>query len=281
KAGALDTFSPNRAALFATLSKAMQSAAELQQDRKRGQRSIFDMFDGTANGAADALPALVHVPAWSHSEQLKHEKEALDFYFSSHPLAQFEAELRRYATHSVEQLDQLEPGQEVLLGGMMSQVRYMNVKKSRNGNTRYVRCNFEDFTGQAECVMWPDDFLKFKDAFGEDRVCFVRGTVERNREKPGLILTRVMDMDAARRELTRGLIITLATGEQQPGVLDEVAKVLRKTPGPCPVYLQVCDPVGKRATLRAGESFRINPGQLRVAELEMLLGPGRVTYSGR
>ena len=43
------------------------------------------------------------MPEWPDSEKLKYEKEALDFYFSSHPLAQHEDELRRFATHAVEQ----------------------------------------------------------------------------------------------------------------------------------------------------------------------------------
>ena len=42
---------------------------------------------------SDNLP---DVPEWSDSEKLKNEKEALDFYFSSHPLAQHEETLRRF-----------------------------------------------------------------------------------------------------------------------------------------------------------------------------------------
>ena len=41
-------------------------------------------------------------------------------------------------------------------------------------------------------------------------------------------------------------------GQHQPGVLDEIAKVLCKTPGTCPVYVQIMDAAGKRAVLRAG-----------------------------
>ena len=33
--------------------------------------------------------------------------------------------------------------------------------------------------------MWPDDFVRYKDDFVEDRICFVKGTVERTREEPG------------------------------------------------------------------------------------------------
>jgi putative transcriptional regulator len=44
-----------------------------------------------------------------------------------------------------------------------------------------------------ECVTWPDDFLRCKDDIAEDRICFVRATVERSREEPGLVVNRVLD----------------------------------------------------------------------------------------
>ena len=42
-----------------------------------------------------------------------------------------------------------------------------------------------------------------EDEFQEDRVCFVKGTVERSRDEPGLILTRVFSPAQAQQELTR------------------------------------------------------------------------------
>ena len=51
--------------------------------------------------------------------------------------------------------------------------------------------------------MWPDDFVRYKDEFKEDRVCLVKATVERTREEPGLILTRVLSLEQAKVELTR------------------------------------------------------------------------------
>src|SRR5205823_9487478 len=109
KAGAFDAFG-KRAALTHALPKAIQSAGELQQDRRRGQMSFFDVLatGGDGNGARP-VEDLPDVEEWPDSEKLKYEKEALDFYFSSHPLAQHEAELRRFATHNVGQLAKLEP----------------------------------------------------------------------------------------------------------------------------------------------------------------------------
>ena len=224
--------------------------------------------------------ALPDVPEWSDSEKLRNEKEALDFYFSSHPLAQHEEDLRRFAPYTVSQLVNLPPNQEVILGGMLTQIRYQNTKKARNGNTRYVRCRLEDFTGSVECVMWPNDFTRCKDEFTEDRVCFVKGAVERTREQPGLVLTRVLSIEQGRRELTRGLVLTMSLEVHTPRDIDALAQILKRSPGQCLVYLNVRDTAGKRGVLRLGENFRVDPTKVSAGELEMVLGAGSVAFAG-
>src|SRR5262249_39545506 len=256
---------------------ALQTAADLQQDRRRGQRNLFEAFDGAAPEAAPAAD-LPDVGEWPAAEKLKYEKEALDFYFSSHPLAQHESVLKLFSTHRVGQLAELGAGQEGLVGGMLTQVRYLNTKKARNGNSRYVRFKLEDFDGAAECVMWPDDLVRYKDAVAEDRICFLAASVERAREEPSLVVTRVLDLEQVQRERTTGLVLDL-TLDADPNLIDAVARVLQRTPGSCPVFLHVRDGSGRRALLKAGDAFRVNPWRLSRDELETLLGPGRAQFS--
>jgi DNA polymerase-3 subunit alpha len=278
KAGAVDGFRARRAQWMAVLPKALQAAGELQQDRRCGQRNFLDVFE---NGSAEPGPAastLPDIPEWPDTEKLKNEKEALDFYFSSHPLAQHEQELCRLASHTVEQLAQLGANQEVILGGILTQVRFQNTKKARNGNSRYVRCKLEDFTGAVECVMWPDDFLRHKEDFQEDRVCLVKGTVERTREEPGLVLTRVLSIPQAKQELTKWLKLSLDLDAHGSTAVEQLARALQRSPGPCPVYLDICDGSGRHCRLKVGESYRINPSATLTGELEMLLGSGAVQF---
>jgi DNA polymerase-3 subunit alpha len=279
KAGGFDSLHANRAAIYDALGRAVQAADELQQDRKRGQKTFFEAIDNGEDAAnCEGIP---DIPDWPPNERLRYEKEALDFFFSSHPLAEHEAELSRFASHTVEQLKKVPHQQKAIVGGMLTQVRFMNVKKSRNGNTRYVRCKIEDPTGQVECLMWPDEFVKFKDEFADDRILFAEGAVEQSRDTPQLLMTRVFTLDTARKEMTKGLVLKLRLGEAGPGKIDEIAKTLRKTPGPCPVWVQVTDAVGKRTILRAGDHYRVDPAHVKLAELEMHLGPGAVTFTGR
>jgi DNA polymerase-3 subunit alpha len=276
KAGAFDGLDVHRALALHVLPRALQAASERQNDRRIGQRHLFDGFAAEENRAEPAREDLPDLPAWSESEKLKYEKEVLDFYFSSHPLAQQERELRRFASHTVEQLKGLPAEEEVTVGGMLTQMRFMNTKKARNGNSRYLRCKVEDFTGTAECVMWPDDFVRFKDLVLEDTPCFVRGTVERTREEPGLVLTRIFTMEQATKELATKLWLRLSLGMHGPRHIDLLVDLLKRAPGRCPVYLAVRDERAKTCVLRMGHDLNINPATFPRDDLEELLGPDGV-----
>ncbi|VTS08248.1 DNA polymerase III subunit alpha [Tuwongella immobilis] len=284
KAGAFDRFANpfgHRAQIMMVLPRAIQSATERQQDRKRGQRSFFDILDpgsDASGGGSAATEALPEVPYWSNTEKLMFEKEALDFYLSSHPLAEFDADLRRYTTHECKQLIDLPDGKDVRIGGMITQLRYFT---SKRGN-RYARCKIEDFTGSAECVMWSDELERFKDGMVSDRICLAEATVEfGDRSEPVMVLKKLMSLDQAKKDLTKGLVLKMTLGVHAPEVIEGVARVLRRTPGPCQVYMLIRDGMGKEARLQLGKQYNVNPAELKTDELEMLLGPGSLIFSGR
>ncbi len=279
KAGAMDRFGGHRAQLLHTLPRAQQAATERQQDLRVGQGNLFESFtsENSANGSTQAEP-LPDVPPWPETDKLKYEKEALDFYFSSHPLAQVEKDLMRLGTHTAEQLPTVPPNQEIMIGGMLSQVRFMNTKKARNGNSRYMRCKIEDFTGTVECVMWPDDFARNKESVHDDKICFFRGVIDErsSRQEPILLVSQIVSVEQAQREGCGEVWVRMRLGEHHPYVVDTLRGILMRHPGSCPVWLSVCDPTGKQARLRLARNFGVNPLALPAAEIEDLLGPGSV-----
>jgi DNA polymerase-3 subunit alpha len=281
KAGALDRLGGHRAQLLQALPGAFQAAAEKQRDRRIGQANLFEAF---AEEAGTALAVEVHLPEvepWPEKEKLKFEKEVLDFYLSSHPLAQHEKELQRHSTHSADQMPTIQPNTEVTFGGMLTQLREGNTKFARNGNSRYMRCKVEDFTGAAECVMWPDDYARCKDEVREDRVCFARGILERKPGKdPIVVLTQIISVEQMQKEACSEVWLRLKLGEHPPSVIDSIAPILQRYPGTCPVWLCVFDPAGRQTRLRLGRSFGVNPLAFCAAEIEDLLGPGSVKLVG-
>jgi DNA polymerase-3 subunit alpha len=130
-------------------------------------------------------------------------------------------------------------------------------------------------------VIFPDDYLRNKDQVREENICFVKGTVDRTREEPGLIVTRILTSEQAEREYTRGLMLKLHGRTHGEEVVTAVGKILQRAPGRCPVYLEITDAAGKRAWLRVGEQYYIDVGRLARRELEDLLGgPEHLEFRG-
>ncbi|WP_020468291.1 DNA polymerase III subunit alpha [Zavarzinella formosa] len=285
KGGAMDGFAQpfaHRAQLLSALGGALQSAENMQEDRRRGQRSIFDMMGGddeTGEPAAKTNPPLPNIPRWSNTDQLKFEKEALDFYFSSHPLAEFEMALKRFATHTCQMVSEAKDGSQVRFGGMISQTRFMTTKK---GN-RYVRCKIEDFTKQLDCVMWPDDFGRYPTEFVDDKIYLFEAVVEDDQKSgnKSTILRKLMTLEQARKELTKAMILNVTLGQHGPDTVDRIGTILKRKTGTCNVFMVVKDGQGRTAQFRLGDDYRVNPAEVPLEELELLIGAGSVMFSGR
>ncbi|MFO0851947.1 MAG: DNA polymerase III subunit alpha [Gemmataceae bacterium] len=291
KAGAMDCFGKNkRAAMLLALPRAAQAAEDKAADKKRGQKSFFDVLEDepAANGKHNRFgldEGLPEVEEWPELEKLKYEKEALDFYISSHPLAQFDEQLRRFRTHDAGQVAKLDAGIEVRLAGMVVQFDTRVVKAGRNQGARFALFRLEDFTGQAKGVLWSDQYARFKDDISEDAILLIEGKVEwrDGAAEPDVIVDKVLTLDQAKRDLTKGLVLRVSYTEDEESLrkLDGVAGVLKKGRGSCPVWLVVRDPAGKSATLKLPADYGVNPAAVPVDELELLLGPGAVLFTGR
>ena len=99
------------------------------------------------SGRHDSLPEVAEM---SDADLLAGEKKALGFYLSSHPLTRHAGLLHALATHRVADLpSQSREKSEVILGGMITNIKERNVQKSRSGLTRMAKLTFEDLSGTA------------------------------------------------------------------------------------------------------------------------------------
>src|SRR5215468_8168505 len=97
-AGAFDFTGRPRKSLFDAIEAALQQGISAQKDRESGQ---FGLFGGGAK-AADAPPEerVKGSEEWAEKERLALEKQAIGFYITGHPLARYEGDVKRYATHT-------------------------------------------------------------------------------------------------------------------------------------------------------------------------------------
>jgi DNA polymerase-3 subunit alpha len=138
----------------------------------------------------------------------------------------------------------------------------------------------EDLSGAAECVLWADDLARQKEEIRDGLVCVLKASIDLRRERLNLIVTRLYSLEQAKREFARSLSLSLKLGEHDGQTVDHVVHILRQARGECPVVLHVFDADGRRADLRVGGNYYVNPTRVSVAELEAVLGAGRARFVG-
>ncbi len=280
KAGAFDTFGARRAQLLAVLPRAVQSGQSLQQDRRRGQPSLFDAPAESASHEVVAM-SLPDVPELPDNVLLAEEKKALGFYMSSHPLTRRAATLQGYATHRVEDLADLGEKIEVLLGGMVTGLQLKTVTKSRSGLTRMAKLTFEDLTGSVPAMLWPEEFAKNESFLKEDAIVFVKGTLDRRRDPAELIINRIIPVERADAELSRMVVVTLRKGIHQPEQIEQLYRKVRVRPGNLDLYLEILG-LGqvRRVVYKAGSNIKLRHDDRLLLELEETVGVGNVRLLG-
>ncbi|HEX30268.1 TPA: DNA polymerase III subunit alpha, partial [Candidatus Poribacteria bacterium] len=121
KCGAFDSIDPHRSRLMANLRDAIEYGSRRQRERGGGQIGLFELVEGPQE--------LKEVAEWPQSLVLQYEKEALGFYLSGHPLAQYSDEIAKYSTVEADQLNEVADGQEVVMGGIVTRYKEVRTKK--------------------------------------------------------------------------------------------------------------------------------------------------------
>jgi DNA polymerase-3 subunit alpha len=231
---------------------------------------------------ADATVALPDVPELADAERLSEEKKALGFYMSSHPLSRYEATLSAFSSHRVADLHALPERTDVVVGGMISGLTLRNVSKSRSGLTRMGKFSFEDLSGASPAMLWPEEFAKYESLLSDDAIVFLKGSMNRTREPAELVVTKVIPLESAASELTRGVVVTLRKGVHQYEQIERLHRLVRIRPGNLDLYLEVTG-VGavKRAVYRAGAGMKLRHDENLLRELESAVGAGNVRLLGQ
>ena len=241
KAGALDTFEPNRARHMLAIDRAVQAANAAHRDKASGQMGLFGGGDSAAAAPAEQVEAVLPVADdWPESQRLAFEKEAFGFYLTSHPLAEYAADIEQLARHTTADLRAMDDGAEVVVGGMVSAIKMATTKKpSRNGASRYANFDFEDAAGCVRCICWPDTYSQMPELIKADTVLIIRGRIDARGREPNLIVNKAMTVEKAEKEFAQQLCIKLQEGYNTSDEITSVRNILRRNPGKTPVAIVV------------------------------------------
>lgn len=170
--GALDGLHTNRRAMCEIVESVVRTAIADRQSRESGQGDLFGAVDEHIPAGELRLPDL---PDYSSEERLKQERELLGMYISGHPLDRFREEILKHGTSTVAGLQERPDREVVTIVGIISQVKPMVSKKSREP---MCYLTLEDLTGAVVVTVIPNVFREFGSQIDKDRVVALRGRIQ-------------------------------------------------------------------------------------------------------
>jgi len=271
KAGAFDKIGGSRAQMVAGIGEGMQIGARAQSDKRNGQLSIFgDSREVDYSQDCKRLPEAV---PWPEAKMLALEKEVLGFYVTDNPLSHHAEVINLYSTVDSSQLHRLAGGRDVVIGGMITRIRHHITKRGRNAGSKMAVFVLEDLHGQVEAVLFPERLKRFSDKLVEDKVVFVKGTLDFRREKPNIKVNELVLLEEASSKLIARVRLRLdsklVTKERMIAIKQLCARHLGKSP----VVVRLDTPKG-RVFAKVDKGLFVNPDVAFCRQMEQVVGAG-------
>ena len=298
RAGAFDSLGGKRSQYVATFAQLMDGQAQAKKSTLAGQLSLFDMDESPVEQPiGDNLPNIKEFPK---RLLLFDEKELMGMYLSGHPLAEYEAGLRRYSNltsldfaesdeFSEIETPKIKDGDSVKYGGMITA---KNVKYTKAENKAFCFLTVEDMYGVVEVIVFSKMYERVGPRLQVDQVIVVQGRVSmREDEATKIVAAEVLfyedamyDMPGETAPLPSGTSITAPQSKPQQTFwikvpaektvsLKSITDILSAHPGAIPVIIYH---EAQNKKIQARREFWVTPGITLINDLESLLGIGAV-----
>ncbi|MEQ1525838.1 MAG: DNA polymerase III subunit alpha [Gallionella sp.] len=266
KAGAFDSINDHRAALMASVDKALASAD--QHARAINQNSLF----GDDEADAVLVEQTADVPRWRLREQLAHEKTSLGIYLGGHPYQEFAAELANFIKVKLSDITpnfvgKTSPasggsgfgggggqasrrGVPVVLAGIVSAFR---IQQTRRGRMAII--TLDDGAGQIELTVFNELYEASRPWIHEDELLVVRGTAKLDEYSGNVRVSgeELFDFASARSHFAQQLSIR-CNGNANVAQLKKIFSPY--CDGKCPVQIHYRNSIGS-CQLRLSEAWNI------------------------
>lgn len=225
-AGALDEFPGSRAVLMASVDRALEVAARCQEDRDRGQISLFDLGGG-APAMDSSAEVLEEAEEWTAMEMLNKERDVLGLFLSGHPLDEFRPELQGFTSCSLAD-DELSKhlGDTVIVGGVVTSLKSFETKR---GDT-LGSGNIQDFHGDVGIFFKKDTWEQLRDSVALDDRVLVKGVLEqqRDRDEKQVIVEEVVQLDRVRSSMVSHIHMNIYSGQVTEEFVEKLSEVMER-----------------------------------------------------
>lgn len=282
KTGAFDKFY-DRETLLNNIELMVAYASKFQKQLISNQLTLFsEEKSSNSNLVTSKIELEKSDQGPDKHEYLTWERELLGLYLSQHPLNNLADYLENYCT-PLSSLNKLANETPVTVGGIIAEVKEINTKK----NQKMAFLKIEDLSGEAEMVVFPSLYDKYREMLTRDKVYKFKATISSRSagNSKGLILESLEEIDDSSPDLLPAdkpslppakLYINLKDTSDDK-LLSSLKAVIDESSGDAKVILVLGDPK-KRQAVRLPIGFdHLNTEAF--GRLSELVGPENLSIS--
>jgi DNA polymerase-3 subunit alpha len=185
----------------------------------------------------------------------------LGLYVSDHPLFGIEAALRREVEQSIADLQDLDDGAMVLVGGVITN---LGRKFTKKGDQMAVFV-LEDLESTIEVTVFPRTLVEQGHKLEDDVIVTVKGRLDRRDESRFGLIGQTITVLTLTDDPARPLRLRLPSTSLDELKIRRLKRILRDHPGESVVQIDI----GQGKVLRLSDEFRVDidrsAGELRMA----------------
>jgi len=122
--------------------------------------------------------------------------------------------------------------------------------------------------------VFSDTYEKFGPFVVKEAIVFLRGTVDRRRERPSIIVDEIIPIEQALPEMTGRLLVRLPASADPTDALTGMRDVLTRHHGECPLFIELT-PISRaevRVVVRPDRAWYVRPDQSLMKDLAAVVG---------
>ncbi len=254
KSGCFDSLHDNRAKLLAGLDTAMQLGGIASKERRKGQKSLFDIESDLDIGVKEDTGAEADVKQWSEKEIRQAEKESLGFYLSSHPLNACQQKIKQLSTVSSAEISEHAEGEDIIIGGIITNLKPSVTK--RGDPMMYI--TLEDMKGTVECVIFSKEIKVCQSLLKTDEIVFVKGQIGFQSTAPSVRIKEIISEKDALKRLTKCITLQIEGVCYDEAKLLQIREMIKKHSGSCPLFFEIRTPEQTSTVIKSSSQYFVS-----------------------
>jgi DNA polymerase-3 subunit alpha len=208
---------------------------------------------------------------WPAQEQLRHEKDALGFFLTAHPLDRFRDLIAAMCTASSRAVREAEGSERAVFGGIVTAIKATTDRSGR----AMAFVTLEDGEGQAEVLLFADVYERARHLLAVDGVLVVEGRLSKRNGEGKVLAQSVVSLGDGELPELKEVHLTLDLETVGDAKLHDLKSLLTGRDGQSRVYFHLREG-GRRACVIRSKSCGVKLDHDLVSSLSASIGARNV-----